>query len=821
MPALLRDALRQVVRSRRFTLAAALCAALGVASFGAVGALLDAAFVAPLPFRDTERLQRVWMTESVKGAQLDLSVPEAEAVIERVGAFESVAASARVRIVGRFSDGAHRMRGEAVSDAYFETLGLRAALGRTFRPDERDVPVALLSHGLWLSRFGGDPNVVGRTLATAQGDFAVVGVMPAWFHGAIEPDEVELWVPFSFAGTPAQRADRARRHVWIAGRMKDGTTEAAARAEIDALTAALHAEDSSLPRTWRLELEPFAANWRAPLRRTGGLLGAAAAALLVVAIANAAALLAVRARERRHELALRGALGASSRRLATQLLVESLLVIGAGGLAGLAAAWPILDLFLAINPGQLPPYVAVAPNAIALTIGLALALLLGGAAGTLPALEGLAARPLEALRAGGRAAIGAGSSRRSSRALVALQLAATLVLLVGATLVLRSYAALAAAPLGFETERILRLAVTPARVDLAPDGEPLHLSGLVERLRARIAAVPGVESVGFVAGTLPPWDGWRPRLLGIPGAPEEGFAVGGHPVEPALIETLGIELVAGRLPTAEETRSGARVAAVSVSLARILANGERAGAGEPEAALGRAVRFAPGDDVEGELTVIGVVADAAWGGTVDQETQRFLGRDATRADLYFPLELMGPTATSIAVRTAGPPAAAERAVREAIASVAPSSPIHWVSEMSDELAAELRPARFLALLVDAFAAAALAVAGTGLFGFLAASVASRRRELGLRGALGASRAALVRLVTGEALHLVLPALAIAAAGVALLQPVLGAVLHEVAPTDPAALAAAVGLLSLTAAAALAAPLRTTLAIQPAEALRDE
>ena len=182
---------------------------------------------------------------------------------------------------------------------------------------------------------------------------------------------------------------------------------------------------------------------------------------------------------------------------------------------------------------------------------------------------------------------------------------------------------------------------------------------------------------------------------------------------------------------------------------------------------------------------------------------------------------MGPIATSIAVRTAGPPAAAERAVREAIASVAPNSPIHWVSVMSDELAAELRPARFLALLVDAFAAAALAVAGTGLFGFLAASVASRRRELGLRGALGASRAALVGLVSGEALGLVLPALAVAAAGMALLQPVLRAVLHEVAPTDPSALAAAVGLLSLTALAALAAPLRTTLAIQPAAALRDE
>jgi hypothetical protein len=321
-----------------------------------------------------------------------------------------------------------------------------------------------------------------------------------------------------------------------------------------------------------------------------------------------------------------------------------------------------------------------------------------------------------------------------------------------------------------------------------------------------------------VEPTLPPWNGWLARLEGVPGTGEQAVTVGAHAVDSALYGALGLELIAGRIPAEAEERSGARLAVVSRALAARLAGSEDA---PSEAALGRAVRFAPGEDLEGELTVVGVVENVAWDGRSEQDTQRIFRRGDWRGDLFVPLGLMHLGRVSIAVVTRGEPGGYEPAVRRAIAAVAPTSPIHWNSTMADELAAELRPARFLMLVVDAFAAAALALAGAGLFGFLSTAVLARRRELGLRGALGASPLALARLIAGEALRLLVPALAVAALGVALLQPVLRSVLHEVAPHDLAALGGALALLLLAALAALALPLRSTLAIDPAVALRDE
>jgi putative ABC transport system permease protein len=802
----LREAVRALRHPRRFPFLAALCAALGVLAFGTVGALLDAAFLQPLPFPGAHRLQRVWMAEPQGNSRVDLSVPEAVAVEERVRAFDSVAWSARIRPVAVFADGAARLRGEAVSANYFATLGLRPALGRLFHATEANEPVVVLSHALWMSRFGGDPAAIGQAFPSGSESWTVIGVLPSWFHGAIEHDEVELWVPWTRAGTPAERADRSRRHVWLIGRLATAATVDSARAEIAALSAALHAEDSLLGRDWQLRLEPLGANWREGLRNSGGLLGVAGVVLLIVGLANAAALLAVRAAARRHELAVRAVLGARPRELACQLLYESVAVVSLGGVVGLALAWPLLRVFLAIYPDLLPPYVALSPNPVAMAWGSAITLLVGAAAGWIPARAAFRTSTGTALRAGGRSTLGRGGSTTSP--LVAVQLAVTLVLLVGASLVLRSYAALASSPLGFDPQNILCMGVTFSRLDIPADG---GTAALVERLRQGLQATPGVASVGFASPTLPPWDGWRPRLAFGAMSTSEGIAVGGHGVDRALFDTLGIDLVAGRLLDARDVASNARVAVVSEHLA------ERLGGGS--GALGQSLRFAPGDDVDGEFTVVGVVANVAWDGRVETDSQRFFGLGEVRDDVYLPL--VPGHRIAIAVRAEGDPRALERAARAAVAAVVPSSPQHWVWAMSDQLTAETRSPRFLALVVNSFATAATVLCGAGLFGFLATAVAARRREVGLRAALGATPVAIGSLVLRMALRLLLPALALATAGVTLLQPLLRSALLAVAPHDWSAISGALAVLLVTALLAVWLPLSRALRVDPAEALRQD
>src|SRR5688572_21533882 len=489
-----RDAVRSLIRSPGLAAAAVICIALGGAAATAIATLVDAAFLQPVPFPQPERLMRVWLDEPGVDSRVSLSIPEAKE-LGSSGAFDRVLITARVRAVVLFRSGAERLRGEAVNDGYFETLDVRSAHGRLLESADHQAganPVMVLSYGTWMRVFGGDASVIGTTLRSERAAYTVVGIAPRTFPGTVEQDVVDFWTPLEHYEPAPMIKDRAVRQTWTIARLGPDVTMAAAQARIDALQAEWTATHPGLYRMRRLRLEPFGESWRGEYRRGVGVMAAAAVVLLAIAALNVGCLLVARVLERRRELAVRATLGADRWRLAFLLFSEALTIVLAGGAAGLWAGPLLLDLFMAASPVDLPTYVRVQPDAHSLgaaVLALVLAGLIGGRVG-----------PAEILKETGRGNAVGSTERRWIGLLISGEIALTLTLLVAGGLLLRAYERFGELDLGYRREGIARLAVTFSRADA---GEPGSRAQLFERVRASVAAYPGVERAGLVAMTLP------------------------------------------------------------------------------------------------------------------------------------------------------------------------------------------------------------------------------------------------------------------------------------------------------------------------------
>ncbi|MBL8113662.1 MAG: ABC transporter permease [Acidobacteria bacterium] len=810
---ILREAVRSVVRFRRNALSVIGCVAAGLAAACSVGALLELTLVRSVPFPDADRLVRVWVNEEGHDPRLDLTVPELSLVMREARTLDRVAGSARVRAIGVFPGGAERMRGEAVTESYFETLGLRPALGRAFGPEDADTPVVVLSHTTWMSKFGGDPAVLGQPLRTSRGPRTVIGVMPEWFHGAIENDEVELWIPLAQLEPREALTDTRSRRCWVIARRAPGVSEEAVQAELSGLTPALREAASDVTPRHSLRVEPMGENWRREFRSAGGILALASGALLLIAIGNAAALLLVRARERGYDLAIRASLGASHHRLALVVMTESMLLVTAGGALGVALSYPLLRGFLALAPLPLPKYVEIAPAIGPLLLAALGVLFVSALAGGVPAWRVLRVDPAQVLNRGGRSQIASATS--GVRLFLAAQLAGALVLASAGTILVRSYDLLGSTSLGFDRHGVQALAVTFSAADSGPSGDTSQkMRAIVERFRAH----PDVAAVGVVAPTMPAWNAWKPHALGLPGLNEDGLRVGAHEVGDGLFGLLDIRIVAGRLPTAADL-AGGRAAVISRALA------ERAG-GET-AVLGRTISLVdrPGETPR-VFDIVGVVTDVAWDGFAEQDTGRRLslrpGDGASHLDVYVPLDLAHVRVVSFGVRTrTGELGGLLDRLRKDVAAVAPTSAVHWTTSLADSVADEYQGSRFHTLLVTSFAAAALALAASGLYAFVSAAVFARAREIALRRAIGAQARHVLALVSREALGVVVPALFVGALGVFALPPLLSRFVFGVSPLDPALLAAAATVFLAVGLLAVASPAWRALRVDPGGALRSE
>jgi predicted permease len=816
----LRGCLRALRRAPGFTATVVALFALGLGSATTLFSLVEAVLLRPYPFHQPERLVLVWEALPQVGfPKMPFSPPDFEDLRREQRSFEGLGALANRRfdLSGAGGD-AERVVGARTSPDVFGVLGVAPLLGRVFDADEdrRGERLAVLSYGLWQRRFGGDTGVVGRRIALDRVAHTVVGVMPASFRfplpgPAFNDEPADLWVPLSFG--PEELGNRGGFFNFsVVARLRDGVDLASARAEMDTLAPRVQANYparlAQMLGDARLGVlvAPLRDEASGPSRRILLVLLAAGGVLLAVACANAANLLLGRAVARGKDLAVRAALGASRLRLLRQPLVEALVLAAGGGALGVLLAAGGVALLPSLLPNELPLAEPLRLSAPAVAVALLLALACAAGVGATPALLGLRADVQAALHDGRGTASPA--RRRVQAGFVVAQIALALVLLVGAGLLGRSLGRLLGRDPGFRPDSVLALAVTlpPAAY---PQGDDVR--GFCARLVERLGALPAVEAVG--ASTDLPLAHTEVRALQVEGRELRGEdlpAIAYSWVAGRYLHTLGVELVAGRLLDERDGAGAPPVVVVSASTARRLWPGE-----DP---LGRRLRS--GD--EPWMTVVGVVGDVLDAGLLAEPRPHAYSPLAQEADERLAFAGDNPLRTlHVTLRSALEPADLAGSVRRELRALDPEAALVRVRPLRDDVRAALAPQRAAAVLLGLFAAAAALLAAVGLYGALAYQVTQRRREFGLRLALGAGGSEVARLVTRSGLRLVGWGLALGLPAAWVLSRSLGSFLFELTPHDPPTYALTAGVLVALAALATSVPSWRAARVDPLVALREE
>jgi predicted permease len=801
----LRHGARTLARSPGFTTSALLVLALGIGASTALFGVVRGVLLRPLPYPEPDRLVRVWPASPTRGIErAGFSLPDFEdwrtgaATADAMGLWTTLPAD--YPVLGE--SGPEELSTVWVGGDFFGTLGVPAALGRTLRPDDVEAfrTAVVLSHGLWERRFGADPGVVGRTMLLDHRPFEVVGVMPDGF--AFPDGEGEVWTPITVI--PEDDIPIHLRQVrFIQGmaRLAPGATPAAATQEFSAIAQELEARhpDSNagvtaatvVPLRDQVVGEVEAALWM--------LLGAVGFVLLLVC-ANVANLLLARGTARAREMAIRRSLGASSGRVARQLLTESLLLGVAGGALGLLLAWVGTDLLVSRSAGLLPRTGEVSLDGAVLAVGVGLTLGATLLAGVVPALRTAREAPGAGLRDGSRDVAGGARGVRLRRGLVAAEVALAVVLLVGAGLMLRSVRAMAEVDPGFETGG--RLAATLTISDQKHPERAEWMAVYREILR-RMEDLPGVEAAGAIR-YLPfrgEGEAWPVQVPGLyEPTPEEQRYVRSYQVSPDLFEALGIQVLRGRAIQPTDGGEDPFVVAVNETLAREFFQGQ-----DP---VGRRIRVG-GTEIE----VVGVVEDVRHAG---------LSEEAPPV-VYVPQE-QSPRIQMSYVLSAGAgtdPRALVDDVRRIVRELDPDQAITEILPLDELAGSQTARPRFFALILGLFAALALVLATLGVYGVLAWVVRERTREMGLRMALGASAGQVRGMVLAGGLRPVAVGLVLGLAAAVATTRFLESLLFGVPATDPATYLAVVAGLGLVGVAASLVPAWSATRVDPMESLRAE
>ena len=803
----LRYAGRSFARSPGFTAVTILTLALGIGANSAIFSVTDALLLRPLPYARPERL--VALSAQSRGAAFNFQ-PLSWARFEQLRAenqtFSGIAAFTDE--VFNLTGGAdpEQLRAARVSAAFFPILGIQPALGRNFSAPE-DQPgaplVVLVSDALWRRRFGADRGVIGRHITLDQKDGTIIGVLPAGFRfDLLGP--VDLVAPrvFERNGLTPQQIYGGSGFLNGLARLRPGVSVAQAQAEMDALAARYRAERPGFPDTDPAQVvragplrEETVANYRAAVLIVFGAVGL----VLLIACGNVASLLLARALGRRRETAVRTALGAGRRHLVRQLLTESVLLALAGGAAGVfLSAWGT-SVMISLAADSLPRAQEIGVNPRVLLFTLALSCFAGLLFGLAPAWQVSRAQLNAVLSAGGRGATPGRSRNRTLQVLVLLQVALSTVLLIGAGLLLRNFVQLRRASPGFEAGSLLTMSITlsPARY---PNGS--RMIPFFDELLRQVRGLPGVRSAA-VASALPANPSrYSPALLeGQPAVPlSQRPLFNIQTFTPGYVETLRIPVVRGRAFTGHDGAQDARVVLVNETLAR---------------------RFWPRDNPVGKHIWVGRLADPALVvGVLGDVRNTSLAADP-QPEIYLPYAQLPWAFMNLIVRTDGDPHGLAAAVRGRVLAADRDQPVTLVRTMDEVLDAAAAQPRFTTSLLGALSAAALLLALVGIYGVIAHSVAERTGEMGVRIALGAQRANILRLVLRQGLGLALGGIAAGLAVSLALTRLLTSQLYHVSATDPEAFAASALLFVAVAAIASYLPTRRAMQIDPIVALRQE
>ena len=822
MEVLLKDiryAARTLLRNPGFAIVAVLTLGLGIGATTAIFTLVNAVLLRPLPWPGPDRLVWIWGTNPTN------SIPEESASIPdfldwkaQNSVFESMAGFIRQRPVVATDSGSELIVENVVTPDYFSVLKTTPMLGRAFVENdavEGNHRVAVISHGLWQRRFGGDPKVLEKTIKIQGREHAIIGVLPAGFETlrTQEREPTELWRPLAI---DLQRMGRRSDFLGVIARLEPGVEIAQAQAEMDTIAARLAQQYPATNANWTTRVVPLHDRLSGAARPALLVLLGAVGFLLLLVCANVANLLLARASGRDKEIAIRTALGASPWRLVRQLLTESLLLSVSGGVVGvLLAVWGLAALGR-LGPPAIHGIDAVSLDARVLTFALGVSLLTGLIFGILPALQSAAAGRHEALKEGGRGTGAGPGGRRLRDLLVVSEMALALLLLIGALLMVRSLVRLQSIDPGFRTGGFLTATLSLPRVNYPEDHQ---VRAFYDDLLGRLSALPGVSAVAG-GGALPHDIGayLSFEVEGRPPAPDGVVqdAVWSW-VTPGYFEALGIPLIQGRFLSTMDAAPPPRPtdaandpnapqdplsAVVSESFAKKWFDGE-----DP---LGR--RITLGDPVTGPwMTIVGVVGDTRNQG-LDQVSypaiyQVFAQATSARMTLF--------------VRTGGDPLALAATVRAAVRELDKDQPLAAVMSLEEHLAESLAARRFNMLLLTLFAALALLLAAVGIYGVISYGVARRSHEIGVRMALGAQRADVMRLIARQGLGLTLAGIAVGLVLAAALTRLLSSLLFDVSATDPLTFGLTATLLMFVAVPATWIPARRATKVDPLTALRME
>ena len=798
----LRDARRAAARRPGFTALVVVTLALGIGASTAIFSIVNGVLLRPLPLRDPDRL--LWINEANRrGDTISVSWMNYVDWRARAHAFDALAASrpATFNLTGRGQ--ATRLVGRTVTSNFLTALGTQPALGRGFTEAEERAgaaPVAIISHELWQRQLNGDPAILGRTLMLSANPYTIVGVLPPGFR-YLRP--YDLFVAMGPIGGADWLNDRGNHQGFVViGRVRSGVTPEAATRELQDIEKDLVREYVASASGLSIVAEPLASRLVKPIRDTLLVLFGAVGILLVIACLNVAGLLLARGASRRHELAVRAALGGGRLRLATQLLVESTTLSVAGGALGVMLASVLLRALIAAAPEGTPRLDEVSLDTAAVVFAALASAACGILFGLAPGFQASSIRGQEVVvrtRVAGRSA----TSHRVRRGLLVAEVALALVLLAAAGLMMRTLGRLTSVELGFSTANVLA-----ARLEIpVPLTDEDRLRSTMDAILTRVRAIPGV--VTAAAGYSMPIEGsnwnsvfWpqdRPAPAGREAIPSAAMI----PITPSYFDALGARLVKGRVFTDADRAGGVPVVIVNEALAsRIWPGqdpiGKRVKQGFPES---------PGEWRE----VVGVVGDIRFDGIQPE----------VALQVYMPYAQRVTTDFTLLARTAGDPRALVTAVRTAVSSVSPDLPLAGLGPMEVVLNESIARQRMARLVLGVFALVALTLASIGLFGLVAHGVTERRHEVGVRMALGATRAAIVRLLVSGG---VATAVAGTVAGLGLALTVtrgLTSLLYGVEPVDPMTFGAVVAVLLAVATLACAIPAYRATRVGITTALRAE
>ncbi|HZR26115.1 MAG TPA: ABC transporter permease [Vicinamibacterales bacterium] len=799
----IRYAVRAYAKTPTFTLAVIATLALGIGASTAIFSMVNGILLEPLPLQDPSRLIYVNEVNPV-GNRMSVAWPTYQDWVRRAQSVDALADSREEPMTLTGLDRPLRITARRVTANFFHVVGGHPALGRDFSADA-DVPnaagEAIISDAFWRANFDASPSVVGRQVTLDAVPFTIVGVMPPAFQYIRAYDAFVTMGPISGLQQVTNRGNHSG--FYAVGRLKPGVTAEAADREFKTIQSSLEREYPKTNAGISARVELLQDRVVSDIKLTLLALLGAVGCLLLIACVNVANLLIARGTARQHELAVRAAVGGSRARLTMQLLIESALVSLAGGLAGVAIAFALLRALVAVAPEGTPRIDAVHLNTTALWFAFGAAAASGLLFGLFPAGAASRVQGSESLRL--RSSGASAGSHRVRRALIVVETALAIVLLVGAGLTMRTLQALTRVDTGFQPDHLVTM-----RVNLAGDAwTPARRLNFVTEVQSRVSAIPGVTRAA-IAYSLP-IDGsqWNSVFVAAD-KPEpiraETPSAAMSPIGPQYFDALGMKVLAGRPFDARDSATSPRVGIINETLARRIWPGE--------SAIGKRVKQGWYDSPESFspwIEIVGVVGDVKFEGVTAE----------TPMQLYLPLPQVPIRTPAIIVRTASDPASVVHAVEAIVHDIDKDLPVYSIRTMDQLLDSSIARQRMAMVVFAVFAGVALLLAAIGLYGVVAQGVTERTHEIGVRMALGADRRHVLTLVVRQGLSMALLGVVVGIVTAAALSRSIQSILFGVKPTDPITLVGVVGALLTVATIACCVPAWRASRVDPTQALRSE